>query len=250
MTVGKEGIQMDPVKLKAIWEWSPPANVKAIWFFLGFYNFYWKFIPSFSNITHPLLDLIKQLNPWTWGPDQKKCFGTCKSCSLDNWSLPSQHLQTLHPHDRCLFNGIRSGAHVAQHKWRHAAMWLSLPDLLTHQMQLQYLWLGVASHYPWPQRMKTISSWIPLPCRGSYRPQESHLLQGTPQTVLITSLVASHPPRLWHSLWSPPWNKNGLCRCPIPLEWCRHLPEQHWCPTTSLQCLWSTTSHHWHGLGR
>ena len=30
MIVGKEGVWMDPIKLKAIQEWSPPANVKAI----------------------------------------------------------------------------------------------------------------------------------------------------------------------------------------------------------------------------
>ena len=30
MIVGKGGIQMDLVKLKAIWEWSSLANVKAI----------------------------------------------------------------------------------------------------------------------------------------------------------------------------------------------------------------------------
>ena len=30
MIVGKEGVQMDPVKLKGIREWSPPTNIKAI----------------------------------------------------------------------------------------------------------------------------------------------------------------------------------------------------------------------------
>ena len=40
MIVGKGGIQMDPVKLKAICKWSPLANVKAIQSFLEFCNFY------------------------------------------------------------------------------------------------------------------------------------------------------------------------------------------------------------------
>ena len=74
MIVGNGGIQVDPVKLKAIWEWSPLVNIKAVWSFLRFCNFYQKFIPSFSNIAHPLLDLIKQSNPWTWGPDQETAF--------------------------------------------------------------------------------------------------------------------------------------------------------------------------------
>ena len=40
MIVEKGGIQVDPIKFKAIQEWSPPANVKAIWSFLEFCNFY------------------------------------------------------------------------------------------------------------------------------------------------------------------------------------------------------------------
>ena len=74
MIVGKGGIQMDPVKLKAIWEWSSSANVKAIWSFLRFCNFYQKFVPSFSDITCPLLDLTKQWHPWIWGSDQETAF--------------------------------------------------------------------------------------------------------------------------------------------------------------------------------
>ena len=70
---------MDPVKLKAIQEWSPPANVKAVRFFLGFCNFYQKFTLSFSDITCPLLDLTKQSNPWTWRPNQETAF-----CNLQN----------------------------------------------------------------------------------------------------------------------------------------------------------------------
>ena len=74
MIVGKGGIQMDPIKLKAIQEWSPPANVKTVRSFLGFCNFYQKFIPSFFDIACPLLDLTKQSNPWTWGPNQETTF--------------------------------------------------------------------------------------------------------------------------------------------------------------------------------
>ena len=65
---------MDPVKLKVIWGWSPPETVKAVESFLSFCNFYQNFIPSFSDITCPLLDLTKQSTPWAWGPNQEKAF--------------------------------------------------------------------------------------------------------------------------------------------------------------------------------
>ena len=40
MIVGKGGVQMDPIKLKAIQEWSPPKTLKAVQSFLSFCNFY------------------------------------------------------------------------------------------------------------------------------------------------------------------------------------------------------------------
>ena len=92
MIVGKGGIQMDSVKLKAIQEWSPPANVKAIQSFLRFCNFYQKLIPSFPDITCPLWDLTKQSNPWTWGPDQEKAFRTYRPHSPDSQFLCSPTL--------------------------------------------------------------------------------------------------------------------------------------------------------------
>ena len=39
------------------------------------------------------------------------------------------YLQTLHSHDQCLANGIRSRTNAAQCQWRHATLWLSLPNI-------------------------------------------------------------------------------------------------------------------------
>ena len=63
----KEGhVGMDPVKLTAIQEWKPPSSVKRVWLFIGFCNFYQKFIPDFSTITQPLHDLTKKGAKWDW----------------------------------------------------------------------------------------------------------------------------------------------------------------------------------------
>jgi hypothetical protein len=45
--VGK-GIWMDPEKIRVIKEWEPLRTVKGVRSFLGFVNFYRKFIKGFS----------------------------------------------------------------------------------------------------------------------------------------------------------------------------------------------------------
>jgi hypothetical protein len=57
----KEGhMAMDPTKLTAIDEWQPQNSVKGVRSFIGFCNFYRRFIPDFSNIAHPLHDLTRK----------------------------------------------------------------------------------------------------------------------------------------------------------------------------------------------
>ena len=43
-------VLMDPTKLRAVKEWEPPKSVKSVRSFIGFCNFYWKFIPNFSAL--------------------------------------------------------------------------------------------------------------------------------------------------------------------------------------------------------
>jgi Reverse transcriptase (RNA-dependent DNA polymerase) len=52
-------IAMDSVKLGEIRDWPTPATVKQVWSFLGFGNFYWKFI-SHSCSTSKQLDKERQ----------------------------------------------------------------------------------------------------------------------------------------------------------------------------------------------
>ena len=50
LIIGKGQISMDPVKLMAINKWAPPHSVSTVCSFMGFCNFYRKFIPDFFNI--------------------------------------------------------------------------------------------------------------------------------------------------------------------------------------------------------
>jgi hypothetical protein len=54
------GISMDPEKVKAIEEWKEPTNIKGVQSFLGFANFYRRFVQDFSKITAPLTKLTRK----------------------------------------------------------------------------------------------------------------------------------------------------------------------------------------------
>ncbi|GLB35706.1 putative retrotransposable element tf2 155 kda protein type 1-like [Lyophyllum shimeji] len=59
---------MDPVKVAGVAEWPVPKNKKEVQSFLGFTNFYRRFIRDFSHHARPLFDLTAKDVAWTWGP--------------------------------------------------------------------------------------------------------------------------------------------------------------------------------------
>jgi len=52
--VTKEGIKIDPQKVKAITEWPRPTNITEIRNFLGLAGYYRRFVKDFSKIASPL----------------------------------------------------------------------------------------------------------------------------------------------------------------------------------------------------
>ena len=62
MIVKPSQLTMDPVKLDGIAIWPTLAKVKDVRSFLSFANFYHRFIPNYSTVTHPLLNLTKKDN--------------------------------------------------------------------------------------------------------------------------------------------------------------------------------------------
>jgi len=71
-------IQMDPTKIKGVAEWPYPKNPTDVHSFLGFTGFYRYFIPNYSRIARPLLDLTKKATPWVWTEAQTTAFETLK----------------------------------------------------------------------------------------------------------------------------------------------------------------------------
>ena len=57
MVVGKGQVKMEQEKIKAVKEWKTPTRVKDIKSFLGFANFYRRFIHNFSHTARLLNEL-------------------------------------------------------------------------------------------------------------------------------------------------------------------------------------------------
>ena len=51
---------MDPVKVAGVADWPAPQNKKEVQSFLGFTNFYRRFIQDFSHHAGPLFDLTSK----------------------------------------------------------------------------------------------------------------------------------------------------------------------------------------------
>ena len=61
--ISPDGISMDPAKLATIRDWPVPASVKQVQSWLGFTNFYRRFVQNYARIAHPLNDLTRKLAP-------------------------------------------------------------------------------------------------------------------------------------------------------------------------------------------
>jgi hypothetical protein len=78
LIVGINGIRMDSAKVEAFENWEAPEKLKEVLAFLGFANFYQRFIRNYSRIVQPLTKLTKKLVPFHWGPDQRRAFSELK----------------------------------------------------------------------------------------------------------------------------------------------------------------------------
>ena len=76
--IGRQGIEMSRDKVEHILDWARPRNVKEVQSFLGFANFYRRFIQGFSKICRPLTDLTKKGVLWEWTAPCQNAFETLK----------------------------------------------------------------------------------------------------------------------------------------------------------------------------
>src|SRR5258708_1318399 len=92
LVISKDHVAMDPVKVQGVMDWLQPAKVKDVQSFIGFMNFYWRFIRDFSEVAHPLHMLTQKSKDWSWGAAKQQAFDALKSTvtSTPTLTFPSK----------------------------------------------------------------------------------------------------------------------------------------------------------------
>ena len=78
--VSKEGIMVDPRKVKAIQKWPRLTTVTEIHSFLGLVSYYQRFVKNFSKISAPLTKLTQKGVSFQWFDACEESFQRLKGC--------------------------------------------------------------------------------------------------------------------------------------------------------------------------
>jgi hypothetical protein len=76
--LSKEGVAIDPDKIRSIMEWPTPKDVSDIRSFMGLARYYRRFIKGFSNIGCPIIALQKKGTKFPWTQKCEERFQTLK----------------------------------------------------------------------------------------------------------------------------------------------------------------------------
>ena len=76
--ISPDGLKMDDSKVQVIRDWLTPRKVKDVQSFLGFANFYHRFIANYSDMSVPLTRLTRKSIRWEWTPECQEAFRLLK----------------------------------------------------------------------------------------------------------------------------------------------------------------------------
>ena len=80
----------DPKKIEAVSNLAPPTNLDQVRSFLGLAGYYCCFIPNFSHVSSPLVNLTKKGSKFSWTDKQEQSFSQLKKllCTAPVLSYP------------------------------------------------------------------------------------------------------------------------------------------------------------------
>ncbi|KAK3523783.1 hypothetical protein QTP70_010051 [Hemibagrus guttatus] len=132
--IDRSGVRMDEKKVDAVCDWPRPTSVKELQRFLGFANFYRRFIRGYSSVTSPLTNLLRNKpKSLTWTPTALQAFDTLKQAFFS---------RKLNPAEANYDIGNREllAVKLALEEWRHWLEGAKHPfTVLTDHKNLEYL---------------------------------------------------------------------------------------------------------------
>jgi hypothetical protein len=72
--ISSKGISVDPTKVQEVMDWKPPTSVHQIRSSLGLAGYYHRFIPDFSKIAKPMIELLKKEVKFHWDNNCEEAF--------------------------------------------------------------------------------------------------------------------------------------------------------------------------------
>ena len=77
--VSKEGVMVDPQKIKAVKNWVRPSSMTEVRSFVGFASYYHRFVKNFASIATHLTNLTKKEIPFEWTEKCEESFQKLKT---------------------------------------------------------------------------------------------------------------------------------------------------------------------------
>ena len=77
--ISERGVDMDAAKVAAVRDWPVPTSSKELQSFLGFANYYRRFIPGFAHLAQPLTLLLRKHVPFSWLDPHTATFDALKT---------------------------------------------------------------------------------------------------------------------------------------------------------------------------
>jgi hypothetical protein len=72
-------VAMQEQKVSGIADWPPPENVTQVRSFIGFCNYYRRFIDHYADLCAPLNELLRKTMPWDWTTERHTAFEKLKA---------------------------------------------------------------------------------------------------------------------------------------------------------------------------
>ena len=82
LVISENKVEMDPLKVAGVHDWPTPENRTDMQAFIGFVNFYYRFIWDFSTIARPLFDLTRSDKAWNWDTKEQDAFERLKAAVM------------------------------------------------------------------------------------------------------------------------------------------------------------------------